>query len=106
LKIKDNLRIFRLVNKFISEKFELYPNLSELNHNINFNQFIEKHIGDAISDNGEVKDTASKQLQSIRRNIQSTSERLRNKLQSILKKTFEDDLLQDDFYTMREERFV
>ncbi len=106
LRIKDNLRVFRLVSNFINNKSEILVNLSKIKELIHFNQFIEKHIDDAISDNGEVKDTASKQLQSIRRNILSTSDRLRNKLQSILKKTFQDDLLQDDFYTLREERFV
>lgn len=106
LRIKDNLRVFRLLNGYITAKEESLINLSKLKDIIHFNQFIEKHIDDAISENGEVKDTASKQLQSIRRNILSTSDRLRNKLQSILKKTFQDDLLQDDFYTMREERFV
>ncbi|MFA7325268.1 MAG: endonuclease MutS2 [Candidatus Kapaibacterium sp.] len=106
LRIKDNLRVFRLVNNYIYNKSEYLVNLSKVKELIHFNQFIEKHIDDAISDNGEVKDTASKELQSIRRNILSTSDRLRNKLQSILKKTFQEDLLQDDFYTMREERFV
>lgn len=106
LRIKDNLRVYRLVSNFINNKSDLLINLSKIKELIHFNQFIEKHIDDAISDNGEVKDTASKQLQSIRRNILSTSDRLRNKLQSILKKTFQDDLLQDDFYTLREERFV
>jgi len=106
LRIKDNLRVFRLVNNYINNKSDSLVNLSNVQELIHFNQFIEKHIDDAISDNGEVKDTASKQLQSIRRNILSTSDRLRNKLQSILKKTFQDDLLQDDFYTLREERFV
>lgn len=106
LKIRDNLRIFRLVKNFISNKSEELINLSKLNDVIHYNQFIEKHIDESIDDNGDVKDTASKQLQSIRRNILSTSDRLRNKLQSILKKTFQDDLLQDDFYTLREERFV
>lgn len=106
LRIKDNLRVFRLVNNYIYNKSEYLVNLSKVKELIHFNQFIEKHIDDAISDNGDVKDTASKELQSIRRNILSTSDRLRNKLQSILKKTFQEDLLQDDFYTMREERFV
>lgn len=106
LRIKDNLRVFRLVNNYIYNKSGSLVSLSKIKELIHFNQFIEKHIDDAISDNGEVKDTASKELQSIRRNILSTSDRLRNKLQSILKKTFQDDLLQDDFYTMREERFV
>lgn len=106
LKIKDNLRVFRLVHNYLLSKADTLPNLSKLSEQIHFNHFTEKHITDSISEDGEVKDTASKQLGSIRRNIISTSDRLRNKLQSIMKKTFEDDLLQEDFYTIREERFV
>ena len=44
LKIRDNLRIFRLVNNFISNKSEELINLSKLNDVIHYNQFIEKHI--------------------------------------------------------------
>lgn len=106
LKIKDNLRAFRLVFNFISSIPDDYSNLKEISNNIHFNHYVEKHIEDAIEDNGEIKDDATKELYSIRKKILSTSDRLRNRLESILKKTFEDDLLQEDFYTLREERFV
>ncbi len=106
LKIKDNLRAFRLVFNFISSISEDFIYLKEISENLHFNHYVEKHIEDAIEDNGEIKDNATKELYSIRKNIISTSDRLRNKLESILKKTFKDDLLQEDFYTLREERFV
>ena len=106
LKIKDNLRAFRLVFNFISSIAEDYIQLKTISNDIHFNHYVEKHIEDAIEDNGEIKDDATKELYSIRKKILSTSDRLRNRLESILKKTFEDDLLQEDFYTLREERFV
>jgi DNA mismatch repair protein MutS2 len=106
LKIKDNLRAFRLVFNFISSIAEEYVNLKEISTNIHFNHYVEKHIEEAIEDNGDIKDDATKELYSIRKKILSTSDRLRNRLESIMKKTFEDDLLQEDFYTLREERFV
>lgn len=69
-------------------------------------RFLEKHITDAIDDTGMVRDTASRELHSIRREIHDLSARLRLRLQRILKKFGEEDVLQDEFITQREGRFV
>ncbi len=70
------------------------------------NILLEKHIGDAIDETGEVKDNASKELSRIRREISSKSAFLRSRLQKILKKISEEDMLQEEFATIRDERFV
>ncbi|MFM7340760.1 MAG: endonuclease MutS2, partial [Bacteroidota bacterium] len=70
------------------------------------NRFLEKHITDAIDDTGAMRDTASKELAHIRREIVETSSRLRSRLNKLLSKVAAEDLVTEEFITQREGRFV
>ncbi|MBK9184416.1 MAG: hypothetical protein IPM83_15220 [Ignavibacteria bacterium] len=59
---------------------------------------------DAIDDTGNVRDNASRELLNIRREIHELSARLRIRLQRMLKKFGEEELLQEDFITQRDGR--
>jgi len=67
---------------------------------------LEKHISEAIDDNGEIRDTATRELSRIRTDIRVKSAKLRDRLQKILKRVSEEDLVREDFYSVREGRFV
>jgi DNA mismatch repair protein MutS2 len=102
----DMIRVFRLLRNFFSSRQEKYPELWEIASNLHENRLLEKHIHEAIDDAGEVKDTATRELQQIRQTLKSKSHALRNRLEKILKKTVQEDIVQEDFYTIREGRFV
>ncbi|MFA6571175.1 MAG: hypothetical protein WCT77_08050 [Bacteroidota bacterium] len=106
LEIRDNIRVSRLMKNYFSSKREKYPALCEESERLYDNRILEKHIEETIDDAGEVKDNATKELSRIRRSIKDKSHYLRNRLQKILKKVTEDDLVQEDFYSVREGRFV
>lgn len=106
LTVKDFIRLCRLLKGYFNTRTEKYPNLYDEIFQLSENILLEKHIGDAIDDTGEVKDNASKELSRIRREISSKSAFLRNRLQKILKKISEEDMLQEEFATIRDERFV
>lgn len=106
LNVKDSIRIFRLLKSFFVQKREVYKNIYSIAQNLHDNRILEKHIEDAIDYSGEVKDTASKELARIRREIREHGGRLRQRLEKILKQNVEDDYAQDDFVSMREGRFV
>lgn len=106
LKVSDCIRSFRLIKKFFQEREELYPKLSSLSSQITYDRLLEKHISDAIDDTGNVKDTATRELAHIRSSIAEKSGRLRKRLEKILRKVTEDNLVQEDFYSLREGRFV
>lgn len=106
ISVCDALRSSRLVRRYVIDRDERSPKLGSIVSPLVDDKVLERHISDAIDETGVVRDTASRELMSIRREIQETSQRLRARLNRILKKLHTDDLLQDDFITQREGRFV
>lgn len=106
LDIAEDLRVFRLIHSFFDEREELYPSLKEFSSGIAHSRLLEKHISDAIDETGFVRDNATRELSNIRRELNEKSNRLRSRLQKILRKVSDEDLIQEDFFTMREGRFV
>lgn len=106
LEITDMLRVSRLIVSFIKPKDEQLPNLYQQLIKLYQNKILEKHIGDAIDESGYVKDTASRELSRIRSEINSKSAKLRSRLNKIVKQFSQDELLQEEFFSLREGRFV
>lgn len=106
LKVLDTIRVSRSINGYFRLHNEENPAMAAFTENLHENRFLERHISDAIDETGYVRDSASRELAAIRRDIQETSARLRNKLKKILSKVVEEDLAMDDYVTQREGRFV
>ncbi len=106
LAVRDVMRSSRLTRSFFNTRRETFPVMAETCQPLHENRLLEKHIADAIDDAGNVKDTASLELARIRRDIIDTSNKLRSRLQKILKKVVEDDVVQEEFITQRDGRFV
>lgn len=96
----------RILRRYLTAKEESAEHLAVLASRLADDRVLEKHITDAIDETGLVRDTASRELMSIRREIHSLEARLRARLQKILRKFDEEELLQDDFITQRDGRFV
>lgn len=106
LAVRDGIRVSRMLQNYFHQREEKYPGLAEWASQLHENRLFEKHIADAIDDSGEVKDRATKELFRIRRAINEKSNRLRNRLKKILKRVVEEDMVMEDFVTLREGRFV
>lgn len=106
LAVKEVFRSIRIVKEYFASRDEKYDNLRELTSNLHENRLLEKHIDDAIDDVGEVRDTATRELGRIRRDINAKSARLRSRMNKILKDAMDEDYAQEDFVSMREGRFV
>jgi DNA mismatch repair protein MutS2 len=106
LSIGDSIRIYRLLRKYFIERSEKYTLLFEEVSLLYENRILEKHIDDAIDETGLVRDTASSELSRIRRSLQEKSTRLRSRLRKILHKVAEEEIISDDFYSIREGRYV
>jgi len=106
LEIVDTIRSGRLIKSFFQTRDEKVPALFEEISFIFTNRMLEKHINDAIDDTGEVRDSASKELSRIRREIKSKSDYLRHRLNKIMQKVSSDDMIQEEFVSLREGRFV
>jgi len=106
LSVADFFRVSRFVKSYFRTRYEKYPNLSEHSTFLHENRMTEKHITEAIDDTGNIKDTASRELGRIRHEIREKSARLRIRMQKILKRVSEESMLQEDFISLREGRFV
>ncbi|MCE2502477.1 MAG: endonuclease MutS2 [Chlorobi bacterium] len=104
--IYTTIQGFRRVRSFFSSRSDVAPLLSGLASGIHTNKLLEKHISDAIGDNGEVKDAASRELFTIRRDIIAKSGALRERLGKILRRVADDELLTEEYITLREGRLV
>ena len=106
LSVKDTIAVARLVKHYLLARQEKYVKLFQRSKNLHENRLLEKHIDDAIDDSGEVRDNASRELSSIRKSIHDKSNHLRHRLQKILERVVEEDMVQEEFVTLREGRFV
>ncbi len=66
----------------------------------------ENYITKIISENGEVRDNASSKLSEIRKEISSRKEELIRSVNKLVKKLKEDDLVREDYVTLRDGRIV
>lgn len=105
LRVKDVLFTARRVEAFVGGR-EDCDALQSITEHLYVNRLLEKHIHDTVDEHGAIKDTASRELGNIRRNIINTSARLRGRLQKMLKKVSDESLSQDEYITQREGRFV
>ncbi len=106
LAVYDTMRAARLIKNFFQDKAENYEFLTEEANFIYVNRLTEKHISDAIDDSGDIKDSASLELARIRKEIFDKSNKLRIKLEKLKRNFTDEDILQDEFITLREGRFV
>lgn len=106
LLVRGFLQLSRKIKSFLEQKEDEATKLFQLASNLKENRLLEKHIDNCIDETGQIRDTASREIQRIRREIVDKSARLRKKLQRILKNVADEDFLQDEFITIREGRFV
>lgn len=106
LSVMEALQTSRALRRYFGERSDRAPRLHAFVEFLIDDRMIEKHISDAIDETGMVRDHASKELLTIRREIRDLSNALRVRLQRILRKFGEDELLADEFVTQRDGRFV
>jgi len=96
----------RQVKGFLRGRKEVAPNLAE--YGLSWETFPgwkNKSIA-TIDEKGEIKDTASTKLASLRTGIFSSKKRVKERLDSILQDPINQKYFQDKIVTMREDRYV
>ncbi len=82
-----------------------YPNLKKLTSNLVYSEEIVSGINQAIQPPNEIKDSATPELKSIRRQIRQTRTKLEAKYNSYLESDYS-KYLSDNIVTVRDGRFV
>jgi DNA mismatch repair protein MutS2 len=106
LYISSTLQSAKNIKSFIEKRREYLIQLNELSISISIFKEIEFNINQAIDENAEVKDSASKELRSIRQSIVDKQSSIRRSLEKILRATAEQGMVQDEIITTRDGRMV
>ena len=106
LDIASTLRASRVLAAFITKRKNSYPLLGTFLAQLYTDKILEYNILECIDEEGRLRDSASKELLRIRREMISTAETLRKRLTAILKRVSEKDLLQEEIITTRDGRMV
>jgi DNA mismatch repair protein MutS2 len=106
LDIASTLRAARTLHTFLAKRKSTYPTLASFLSRLWFDKVVEFNITQAIDEGGAVRDSASKELKSIRRDIAETGELLRKQLSAILRTVSEQEFVQEEIITTRDGRMV
>ncbi|KAF1085653.1 Endonuclease MutS2 [Sporotomaculum syntrophicum] len=104
--VLQTLTACRQIKHFFSERQERYTRLHEIALGLGSFKELEKEIALAIAPGGEVLDQASERLLSIRRRLVAAQQRIKDRLNEIIRSTSYQKYLQDPIVTMREGRYV
>jgi len=94
----------RQTKRFFERVAEQYPLLTALVEPLLFPAAIERRIGQVVDPRGDIKDSASPQLQEIRRELRNTRQRIRRRLDGHL--TQQQEVVQEPLITLRNNRYV
>jgi DNA mismatch repair protein MutS2 len=106
LHIASTLQASKNIKLFIEKRNDLLPELNEITSLISIHKEIIFNINQAIDENGEVRDNASKDLRSIRQSIIDKQNTIRRALEKILRVTADQGIVQDEIVTTRDGRMV
>lgn len=106
LQIADAIKASRLVRNALVTDREDTPLLTAMGSMLYTNRRLEEDIFDAILSEDEISDHASGELADIRRHIRLLNERIRDKLNALIRGSSAQKYLMDAIITMRNGRYV
>ena len=109
MEIASTIRAGRVLNRFFEEmaEQEIETNyLTEYIESLHPLIDLQQEITYAISEHGEVLDSASDQLRTLRNQLRTNESRVREKLESMIRSSNASKMLSDAIVTIRNDRFV
>jgi len=106
LEIKRLAEISRNTFQFLKSAQTEANELKELGQNLFVDKVFEHLVNQAVTENGEIKDKASKQLFEIRQEIAEKKNELNRIVQRISKQFMAEDFTREEFITLRDGRMV
>ena len=98
--------ISRNLANFLKSNAETAPEIYSISRNLFVDKVFEHNVQKVISENGEVKENASSQLLSIRKEINGKKEELVKVVSRIVKNLSDLDIVREDYLTLRDGRVV
>ncbi|MEG1413412.1 MAG: endonuclease MutS2 [Acidaminococcaceae bacterium] len=104
--VGNTVAAIRQMKAFLLEEAELTPSLAEYSAQMELFAKLEKLLLNAISEKGEIKDTASTKLGGLRTAIILAKGRVKEKLEELLHAADNQKYFQEQLVTMRGDRYV
>ena len=114
-KIQTTIRGFRNIKNHFTNIIEEsdpeiinneYKIITDKGLNLKITRNLEDKISKTINEFGEIKDSASSKLKSIRKNMEKLEDEIRTSLEKITNSQKYSDMLQENIVTRRENRYV
>ena len=105
-RVKYTLIAARDLRRFMDDTGDTYPRLGGMSSHLPASLGLVDAISKAISDEGEILDSASDDLARIRRELRVQHDRLRDRMSSMVNSSRISKYLQEPIYTQREGRYV
>ena len=106
LDIATILNISREIKNFLSKNIRDKESLHKYYKNLFSSRETEKIIKDSIDSSGLIKDSASRDLNSIRKSIREIENKIHSVLENILNSHKYQDVIQEKIITVRKDRYV
>ena len=100
------LKISRTIKNFLSEDVKNTEYLIKIYKNLYSSREIERIIAESIDESGMIKDTASRDLYSIRKGIKDLEKQIISTLERIINSQKYSDIIQERIVTVRRDRYV
>jgi DNA mismatch repair protein MutS2 len=104
--VKDSLQKIRSLRAVIGKLKDKLPALWDIANGITDLSHLEAEIGRCLTPTGEILDSASDKLSSLRQQLKRTREELLGRLDSIIKSRHSQRFLQESLIMMRHDRYV
>ncbi len=106
LNVAETLRASRGARDALVTDRENTPRLKRIGGELYCDTALEREITDAILSEDEIADRASSELMNIRRHLRGAQERIREKLNQMIRSSAMQKVLQDPIITVRNDRYV
>ncbi len=106
ISVDSTLKIIRGVSSWKSKSDGMETSLDRLFSELSPNKYLEQRIAETVQSEEEVADSASKALSDIRRKIRSSSQKVKEQLDKMLRSSQIQKYLQDIIVTQRDGRYV
>lgn len=106
MEIREESATARRVKSFIKNRESDYPALKEVSIGLIPLKELEKEIGKVINEQGELRNDASQQLQSIRSRLNRKRNELRNTINKVMSRATKEGMTSDEGPTIRSGRMV
>lgn len=106
IEVLDTVQAGRRLRNFFAKVKEDFPRLKELSQQLLDLNEVEKAITQVIGEDAKVKDDASPTLFRLRRKIHEVQDRIKSKLETMIRSGEYQKVLQETLITMRGDRYV